>query len=473
MVPLDPRFSRFAWHLRRWLLPITLLITSACSFGSPPPPTLQVHEPTLTPTQPRPDTATPSLPATTSAALPINPNLSAALALIQPDSLILTVSTLVDMHTRHVLSSSTKLAKGIAGARDWLLAEFTEIRTSNPKQPINVWTQDVRYSWNNKNIDSQNVVIVLQGTDVGAGVVLVGAHYDSITTNFLNGQTSAPGADENGSGIAALLESARIFAPQSHRATIMFVAFTGEETGRQGSRAFVKSYLQAQNPPIDLRAMINLDTIGSEIGPNGDVDPRTLRIFSAEPNDSPSRQLARQLALTIKTYLNDVDPVIQSAEERSGQWSDHQSFREAGYPAIRFIQGLEDVSRQRTPRDTLDNIQPGYLMRVTRAALVSVATLADGPKPPTDLTLRPKPDDPATQTLIWTPVQDAAKYLITLRQAPSLYYDQIFTVEASPTPELSWTGFNRFATVAIASIDTTGQMGPLSPEVSIASLLRQ
>jgi hypothetical protein len=395
------------------------------------------------------------------------------LALIQPDSLVLTVSTLVDMHTRHVLSKPTTASKGIAGARDWLVEQFTEIRASNPQRPIDVWTQDVRYTWNNRHIDSENIVTVFTGTDIGAGVVLLGAHYDSITTDFTNGQAFAPGANDNGSGIAAMLEIARVLAPQAHRATIMFVAFTGEETGRQGSLAFVKSYLQAQNPPVELRAMINLDIIGSEMGPNGDIDRRTMRIFSAEPNDSLSRQLARQLALIIKTYLDDVDPIIQSAEERSGRWGDHQSFRAAGYPAVRFIQGLEDLSRQHTPRDTLDNVQPGYLMRTTRAALISVATLADGPRPPTDLVLRPKPEDPTMHTLIWTPVQGVAKYLVTLRQAPSLYYDQIFTVKASAAPELAWTGFNRFATVAIASIDDAGQMGPLSPEISIATLLRQ
>src|ERR1044071_390603 len=101
------------WRLRSWLLPLIYLLVSACGFSAPPP-TLQVHEPTLTPTLPHPDTPTPSLPAGTSAALPINPKLRDMLALVQTDSLMLTISTLVDMHTRHVLSKPTNNSKGIA-----------------------------------------------------------------------------------------------------------------------------------------------------------------------------------------------------------------------------------------------------------------------------------------------------------------------------------------------------------------------
>src|SRR5260221_579562 len=129
-----------------------------------------------------------------------------------------------------------------------------------------------------------------------------------------------------------MLEFARILAPHKHRATLIFVAFAAEESGRQGSLAFVQNYLQAQDPPIDVRGMINLDIVGSEVGPNGVVDRRTVRLFSAPPNESVSRQLARRIALIANTYLFDVNVVLQSAEERAGRWGDHQSFSAAGYP---------------------------------------------------------------------------------------------------------------------------------------------
>src|SRR5262249_42531382 len=260
-------------------------------------------------------------------------------------------------------------------------------------------------------------------------------------------------------------------ASRSHRATIIFVAFTAEETGRQGSLEFVKAYLQAQEPPINLRAMINLDMIGGDAAAS-DADQQSVRLYSAEPNDSPSRQLARQVAFVMRSYLGDVTPVLESAEERIGYWGDHQSFRAAGYPAIRMIQGTDDVSRLHSTHDTPENIRPGYLMRVTRAALLTVSVLANGPPAPTDLALRATPNRADAKTLVWTPSPGAAEYLIALRQSSSLFFDQIFTVKASPTPQYTWTGFDRYAAVAIAAVDSAGHMGPICPETSIASIWR-
>jgi hypothetical protein len=459
-------------HLPRTLIPILVFLLLACDISAAPPATLQVQFPTATAS--RAVTPTAIIPLGVATSWPVDPAVQGLLDRVQSDRLMITVGTLVDMRTRHVLSRRTETVGGIDGARDWLVGQFNDIRKTYPDQPISVWTQPVPFTWHGVDVAPQNVSAVFQGTDVGAGVIVLGAHYDSISTDFTNGQVDAPGADDNGSGVAALLEIARILAPQSHRATLLFVAFAAEETGRQGSQAFVKSYLQAQEPPIAVRGMINLDTIGSEVGPNGEIDHQTIRLFSAEPNDSTSRQLARQLALIISTYLPDeVNPVLQSAEERVGRWGDHQSFSEAGYPAVRIIQGLEDPARQHSPRDTFDNVQPGYLMRTTRAALASAIILADGPTPPGDLALRALVGDPQTQVLIWTPVPGAAGYLVALRQTSSLFYDQLLTVEASPTPELRWAGFGKYATVAVATVDAAGRMGPLSPEVSIASLLRK
>ncbi len=439
----------------------------ACSFAALPPPTLRVQlsTPTVAPPAIVPVATFP--PGALAGSRPVDPQVAGLLDQVQSDRLMYAIGSLADMFTRHVLSQPTGSIKGIGGARDWLLAEFTSIRDANPEQSINVWTQTVPFSWNGIRTATQNVIAVFQGTDVGAGVVVVGAHYDSISADFQNGQAYAPGANDNGSGVAAMLEIAQILAPRPHRATILFVAFTAEETGRQGSLAFVKSYLQSQNPPIALRGMINLDIVGSALGRNGEVDERTIRLFSAEPNDSPSRQLARQLALYMATYLDDVDPVLQSAEERAGRWGDQQSFSAAGYPSVRFIQGLEDMSRQHSPLDTMDGIQPAYLMRTTRAALVSVLLLADGPTPPVGLAFHSLPGDPRTQRLTWTAAPDAARYLVTLRQTSSLSYDQILTVDASSSPELTWTGFAQYATVAVGTIDASGRMGPLSAELPI------
>jgi hypothetical protein len=468
---------RLSWSLRQWLLPTVwlaaIMFGVGCGFASTTPPTLKPQSSTPTAIPLVAPSTTPTIPSGGIVGRPSDPALMDILDLVQSDSLMLTVDSLVGMGSRHVLSHPSPQIKGIAGARDWLLSQFNGIARDNPQQSINIWAQNFQYNWNGFNIEAQNVAAVFQGTDVGAGVVILGAHYDSITTNFTNGQTAAPGANDNGSGIAAMMEVARIMARAAHRATIIFVAFAAEETGRQGSLAFIKDYLQAQNPPVDVRGMINMDIIGSEQGANGQVDRRTLRIFSAPPNDSPSRQLARQIALGIKTYFDEIDPIIQSSEERTGRWGDHQSFRAAGYPSVRFIQGLEDVSHQHSPRDIADNIQPAYLMRTTKSALIALEILANGPTPPADLTMRHKIDDPGRQLLIWTPVRGAAQYLIALRQESSMFFDEVFTVPALDAPELIRDDFANYATIAIATIDESGRMGPLTPEYSISALLRK
>src|SRR5712692_3880413 len=276
-----PSLSRGWRRLCCCLVPLMLTLSLACGYASSlPPPTLKVQEPTATFTDPAKVLPTPSLPAGAIVDRPVDPAMRDLLNSVQSDQLMVSVGTLADMHTRHVLSEQFKTSGGIVGARAWLLAQFNAIRDTNSDQGITTWTQPVQYYWNGFNVSSQNIVAILQGTDVGAGVILIGAHYDSMPADFTNGQADAPGANANGSGVAAMLEIARLMAEKPHRATLIFAAFAAEETGRQGSLTFVQSYLQAQKSPIDLRAVINLDMIGSGATAGKDNAPSTIRLFS-------------------------------------------------------------------------------------------------------------------------------------------------------------------------------------------------
>jgi hypothetical protein len=436
------------------------------------PPTLQVRllTPTvalLTPASPPPPTR--DLPTEAASSRPVDPSVRALLDEVQPDRLMLAVHTLAGFGTRHVLSAQNDSLQGIGAARGWLVGQFTALGTTYPTKQIQVWTQPVAYEWQGHSVAVENVVAIFPGTHVGAGVVLVGAHYDSITQDWQNGAAYAPGANDNGSGVAAMLEIAHIVAARSHRATLIFVAFAAEETGKQGSAAFAQRYLKAQG--VDLHAMINLDIVGSEYGPNGELDRRTLRLFSADPNDSPSRQLARQIALVAETYIDDMKLVLQSSEERRGRWGDQQSFSSVGYPAIRLIQGLEDTTRQHSGRDTPDGVQPAYLMRVTRLALASVKILAEGLPPPRDIAVTMTGNDAQTLTLGWSSVPEATGYLIVLRKASSLSYDRVLTV--GDVQHLNWPDLTNYHTVALAAVDANGQMGVLSAEYMIADLRRR
>src|SRR5579859_7315499 len=216
-----PPLSRGWRRLRCCLVPLMLTLSLACGYASSlPPPTLKVQEPTATFTDPAKVLPTPSLPAGAVVDRPVDPAMRDLLTAVQSDQLMVAVGTLAAMHTRHVLSEQFKTNGGIAGARAWLLAQFNAIRDANPDQTITTWTQPVQYYWNGFNVSSQNVVAIVQGTDIGAGVILVGAHYDSMPADFTNGQADAPGANANASGVAAMLEIARIMAAKPHRATL-------------------------------------------------------------------------------------------------------------------------------------------------------------------------------------------------------------------------------------------------------------
>src|SRR5579859_7765114 len=158
MLPLNLPQIRLPWRLRLWLLPFAVMLAMlACESSSPPPPTLEVQQPTSTPTQPIPITPTPSMPAEAVLSVPADPDLQAMLAQVESDRLMVSVGSLVDMHTRHVLSKTTKITPGIAAARDWLITQFQDLQNKNPLQPITLWTQDVKYTWNGFPVASQNV----------------------------------------------------------------------------------------------------------------------------------------------------------------------------------------------------------------------------------------------------------------------------------------------------------------------------
>ncbi|NPV67507.1 MAG: M20/M25/M40 family metallo-hydrolase [Anaerolineae bacterium] len=460
----------FSTLLRRLPLlltaPVLLILSSlACNLGSAPPPTVPPSLPTSTPqatigisTQVPID-----LPGGIQAEAPPDPGLDSLLQQVDAGRLMQHVQTLYGFQTRYVNSAQNDPARGIGAARQYIHDTFVSYSTLAGGR-LTVWDHPFTVSWQEQQSLQHNVVATLQGTESGAGVIIVGAHYDS-TANDVDPVISAPGADDNATGVAALLEIARLLAQKPQRATIMFVAFSAEEVGRLGSIRFIDDYLKPYN--IDVRAVITLDTIGNINGPNNEVNDRQIRVFSDDTADSPSRQLSRVMNLIATTYVPDLQVVVQAAGDREGRWGDHMSFTARGYPAIRIIEAIQDPSRQNNSRDTIEYVNPAYLTRSTRIALATVAVLADGLQPPQNISLRQNASDPSSNTLVWSPVQGASGYVLALRQPNALTHNQILTVSGN---SLTWGGFTpeRFETVAIAAIDESGRWGPFSREYRLA-----
>lgn len=375
---------------------------------------------------------------------------------VESDRLMAHIRSLQDFRTRHIASTQTSAREGIGAARKYIKDQLDIFSSASGG---NLYTFEQSFdAFVNSDVQTKqyNIVGAISGNEVNAGTIIIGAHYDSIGTPRDDGTVYAPGANDNGSGVAALLELARILSAEQYKATVMFVFFSAEEFNRQGSIPFA---VWVRNRAIDVIGMINVDTVGNVHDFNGNRNDRQLRVFSAGPNDtSSSRKMAREANFLGYNYNLDLDLRVQDEIDRENRYGDHFSFSELGYPAIRLINAYEE-KRNADPTDTIEFIEPDYLSRATQAILSIVMSLADGPRPPANIVLRDRDD--GKRELVWEPVADAKSYIVALRPRDSLIYQQF----AFDETKLSWDGFDDYAAIAIAAKDSRGLLGPLSKEI--------
>lgn len=438
-----------------------MLVLLACNLGtSSGPPTLapllsHTPIPTLGYVAAGP-TGVPGVGDTTTNVVSTDVEIFRLLDQVESDRLMFHVNTLQGFQTRHVNSLQTSSTQGIGAARAYIADQF-EAYLQSSNGTLYTFDMEFEVTFDNQTTKQKNVVAVIQGTEAGAGTVVIGAHYDSIGQPFESGTAYAPGSNDNGTGVAAILELARIMSQKQYKSTIMFVLFSAEEVGRQGSKAFA-GWLRDNS--IDVVGMINVDTIGNIHDRNGGVNDTELRIFSAGPNEtSVSRRMARMVNFIGFNYRLDLDLTVQDAIDRENRYGDHFSFSELGYPAIRFINANEEKTNA-DPSDTIEYIEAGYLRHATQALLSIISTLADGPRPPRNITIRDK--DNGIQSLVWEPVPEAVSYIVALRRPNDLIYGQQFP--ATDTT-VEWDKFSQYAGIAIAAKNANGLIGPLSGEI--------
>lgn len=270
------------------------------------------------------------------------------------------VEMLSAIHSRHV--NSATISEAAVTIYEAFRAAGGHLTVAYDEFPL---------SFNGITTTQRNMVATLPGSDPAAGMILIGAHYDSRTADLYDAAGPAPGADDNATGTAALLEIARVLANETPDATVVLVAFSAEEVGLWGSRHYVEAAQQRGN---DIRAMIALDIIGNASGVQGEG---VIRAF-ADPDHAPSQQLARLIAQQADTYLTDFAVQVQPTIDRPGRYSDHVPFSDAGIPAVRLIEAIEDVSKQHSPHDGIEHISATYLRQAVQLALASVINLAWG-----------------------------------------------------------------------------------------------
>lgn len=318
--------------------------------------------------------------------------------------------TLVGFGTRSTLSAQDDPHRGIGAARDWLKAQLDGIAaTSGGRMSVQlqsyVQPPGARIP---TPTTITNVVATLRGADPASAdrVYVVGAHYDSRRTDVLDATGDAPGANDDGSGISATLELARVMATHPTEATIVFVAYAGEEQGLYGSNHFAEVAKQAN---WNIQGVLNMDIVGSSLGGNGVRDPREIRLFSegvptsetpqqtatrqtiGGENDGISRQLARYVKETGENSATGMGVHLIWRRDRYLRSGDQVSFLQRGWAGVRFTEPNENYDHEHQDVRVENGVQFGdlpqfvdfpYLARVTRVVGSSLAALARSPRPP-------------------------------------------------------------------------------------------
>lgn len=307
---------------------------------------------------------------------------------ISEDRIARILRKLESFETRHTLSDPGQTNRGIGVARQWI---FDEFKSYSPRLQVSFDTHQIPKGgrvW--KDVEVRNVVAILPGTMQQASNrwVVVSGHYDSLNLKDaanLRGQPEkaaelfAPGVSDDASGTAGAMECARVLSQFEFDATLVFVALAGEEQGLIGARAMARR-LKARQQEIE--AVLNNDIIGSEVSGNGGSDNRRVLIFSEDPNDSSSRQIARFVRSAAARYYPEMAVDVIFRHDRFGRGGDHTAFNEEGYPAVRFTTASENFTHQHSATDTFTNASVRYTAKVIRVNAAAAAALALAPKAP-------------------------------------------------------------------------------------------
>jgi hypothetical protein len=327
-----------------------------------------------------------------------------------PAQLQATVQALVGFGTRHTLSDTVSPKRGIGAARRWAQARFEKIaRDCGGCLEIVTPSQTVTGTRVPKPAQIVDVVALQKGTADADRVIVLTGHIDSRVTDPMNATADAPGADDDASGVAAVIETARILSRYKFQATIVYGVLSGEEQGLYGGKVLA-DYAKAQGWRVE--ADLNNDIVGGTHGQNGVMNNTRLRVFSegtrdtesaadakqrrfeGGENDSASRNVARYAKAVAERYIPNWTVALVYRLDRFGRGGDHSAFNALGFPAVRFTENAEDYRHQhqdlRTEGgveygDTLAHVDFLYLAKVTATNALAAASMASAPPPPTDV----------------------------------------------------------------------------------------
>jgi len=412
---------------------------------------------------------------------------------VSSDSLKLYILQMVSYGTRSTISTQTDKKKGIGAARNYVLSKFNEFAKQSGGR-LTAVIDTTTIAADGKRVDVPtllgNVMATLKGTDnADKRIFIISGHLDSRVTEVMNRTADAPGANDDGSGVAAVIECARIMSKKSFPATIIFVAVSGEEQGLLGS-----GYLadKAKKEGWNIEGLLNNDIMGSNNSSETKIiDNTRLRVFSEGlsayeleknaalirsfglENDGRSRQLARYVKETGERYVDNLEVVMIYRNDRFLRGGDHTPFVQNGFAAVRLTEMNENFEHQHQDLRTERGVRYGdlpefmdfeYLRKNTAVNLANLANLAKAPSMPQEVKVDVKDLTNSTYLYWKAPVEGKVKgYYILLRETTSpAWQKKIFTTDTNI--RLPYSKDNYFFAVQSVSNDGNESL-PVIPVV--------
>lgn len=389
-----------------------------------------------------------------------DPEIAGMVKEVNADSLQSYIKTMVSFGTRSTVSSTTDRSRGIGAARNWVLMKFGQFAASSGGR-MTAMLDTTTYPADGRRVKTDinlgNVVATLKGADANdSRIFIISGHLDSRRTDVMNGTDDAPGANDDGSGSAAVLECARIMSRHSFPATIIFVTVSGEEQGLLGSTYMAK---KARAHDWNIEAVLNNDIMGGNYSNETNITDNTrVRVFSEGlpaydlskqaamirqyglENDGKARQLARYVKEIGERYVDNLQVVMIYRNDRFLRGGDHTPYVDTGYAAVRITEMNENFNHQHQDVRTENGVEYGdlekfmdfeYLRKNTALNLANLANLAKSPGMPQNVRVEVRNLTNGTQLMWKAPAEGKARgYYILMRETTSpVWQRKIFATE--------------------------------------------
>ncbi|GGB17066.1 M20/M25/M40 family metallo-hydrolase [Puia dinghuensis] len=420
-----------------------------------------------------------------------DPEIEAMIKEVSPDSLQSYIKTMVSFGTRSTVSSVTDRKRGIGAARNWVLSQFERWAAASGGR-LTAMLDTTTYAADGNRVKEPinlgNVVATLKGADPNDNrIFIISGHLDSRRTNVLDGTNDSPGANDDGSGSAAVMECARVMSKHAFPATIIFVTVSGEEQGLLGSGYMAK---KAKAAGWNIEAVLNNDIMGSNNSNETNIiDNTRVRVFSEGlpaydldkqaqrirqlglESDGKARQLARYVKEVGERYVDNLEVVMIYRNDRFLRGGDHTPYVENGYAAVRITEMNENFNHQhqdvRTDKGIVYGDLPefmdfGYLTKNTVLNLANLANLAKSPAMPQEVKVEVRNLTNGTQLGWKVPVAGKAKgYYVLVRETTSPVWQKKIFVTGTEV-NLPYSKDNYF--FAVQSVSESGNEGlPVVP----------